>query len=282
MTRRSDGAARRAPTRLAAARRPNLLVTADGAATCVPAADLRVDRDVRGELARHGWAAHPGADMLRSATALAGLRALQRDLDDLPADPYARGDLRRRRHSRLVHLPWSDSFVEQPGSQYYQSREHNPVDGGAVRDFAPRLARTLRSPLLLDLIRLDLALVPFPAAALAGPIDVGLHLIAYRPRPGLPAISTPGCFHRDGEPYTFVHLIARRDVEGGENRVATADERVLAEFTLVDDLDTFVVRDAAVVHDVREVRVLPGRDAGLRAVLLVDFTPHARDAERPW
>lgn len=238
---------------------------------------ITIKRDVRRELIEAGWSAYGGEELLYSADLSIAFQDLQSDYSELPLDPYSETQIRRRRHSRFVYLPWAGTLTVQPTSSYYQNPEYNPTDGGVVRNFQGLTPRTLGNPFLLDLIRLDFKLVPFPEAVRAAPVDVGLHMISYEPRPGVPAISSPNRLHKDGEPYTFVHLMRRETVEGGESVVADNDEKFIAEFTLKNPLDTFVVRDSAVVHCVKEVRVEPGKKTGMRGVLLVDFTPFKRD-----
>lgn len=238
---------------------------------------ITTKRDVRRELIEAGWCCYRGDELIYSADLAIAFHDLQSDYCELPLDPYSETQIRRRRHSRFVYLPWADTLTVQPSSSYFQHPEYNPTDGGVVRHFQGLTPRTLSNPFLLQLIRLDFKLVPFPESVKSAPVDVGLHMISYEPRAGVPAISSPNKLHKDGEPFTFVHLIRREAVEGGESIVADNDERFIAEFTLEGPLDTFVVRDAAVVHCVKEMRVVPGNARGMRAVLLVDFTPYKRD-----
>ena len=90
--------------------------------------------------------------------------------------------------------------------------------------------------------------------------------------------------HQDGEPYTFAHLIYRRDAEGGENVIATpqcagsipddvAAEGILDRFVLHRPLDSYGVKDDLVSHYVAPVTVAAGAVTAERAVLLIDFTP---------
>ena len=101
----------------------------------------------------------------------------------------------------------------------------------------------------------------------------GVHVVQMYARPHLPGISTPDCLHKDGEPYTFVHLIERRDVVGGESVVVDNAKAPLFEGVLTEQLDSLDIRDAAVYHQVRRISVPPGVEHGYRTALLIDFTP---------
>lgn len=101
--------------------------------------------------------------------------------------------------------------------------------------------------------------------------------------PGKPSRSTPDCLHRDGQPYTAVHLVSRHDVTGGLNYIApprysgrNVDELpadALTTFTLTEPLDSYIVDDAAVCHHVSAVGCAPGAASGSRTVMLIDFSP---------
>ncbi|MCH8979559.1 MAG: 2OG-Fe dioxygenase family protein [Armatimonadetes bacterium] len=191
----------------------------------------------------------------------------------MPADPYCESGNRYRRHSRFVLLPWLDLLVPRPITQYLQDRELNSKDGGMVRTFE-RLGGAMESnEFLRELILFDFHHTTFPEAARSMPMDVGIHAIRYVTRPGLPGISSPEGLHKDGEPYTYIHLIARCRVTGGESLVADNDKRSLATTSLMDCLDTVAVSDKDVYHAVTTVEVAPGETEGHRDVLLIDFTP---------
>jgi hypothetical protein len=116
-----------------------------------------------------------------------------------------------------------------------------------------------------------------------GLIKVGLHVIALQADGIQPGISSPNRIHVEGEYITFVILLERTGVIGGESLVAErvyADKHPnevpfdarLAELTLSEPMDTLAVDDRRLSHYV--FPVFARRNAhGRRAVLLVDFTP---------
>ena len=125
--------------------------------------------------------------------------------------------------------------------------------------------------------------MPWREKDISRPFIAGVHLVTYEARPGRPAVSSPDLLHCDGEPFTFIHLVERRNVEGGANMIAprafekkrpdeVPPEAVLAELTLESPLDTIAVNDAKVAHYVSRVQTVPGADRGWRSVILVDFS----------
>ena len=59
--------------------------------------------------------------------------------------------------------------------------------------------------------------------------------------------------------------------QGCQERLVT--HRSVFETPLLEPLDSLVVRDEAVLHQVKEVRVESGRESGFRDVILIDDTP---------
>lgn len=104
-------------------------------------------------------------------------------------------------------------------------------------------------------------------------VQVGVHLIKVIAKPDCPGVSSPGVLHKDGEPYTFIHLVERKNITGGLSTVASNDKATLLEIALRNALDTIAVSDADVFHNVDAIHVEPGYDQGFRSVLLIDFSP---------
>ncbi len=204
---------------------------------------------------------------------LPALGALEEAYERLPLDRYCLEQNRRRRHSRFIFLPWEPHISHRPKSAYFQERELNPDHGGIVRRFEGLEPDIARNPFLIALIDFDFRSTPFPDEDLSFPFDVGVHLIRTEASPGLPGTSSPNCLHKDGEPFTFIHLIKRFQVEGGRNIVTDNDKNTLATVTLSHRLETIAVSDKDVYHQVEQTETSHGAARGFRDVLLIDFTP---------
>ncbi len=142
-----------------------------------------------------------------------------------------------------------------------------------ARKFEDLESDTIHNPFLLALIDFDFMNTPFSAEDSSYPIDVGVHLIRLEASPGQPGTSSPDCLHKDGEPFTFIHLIRRFQAEGGRSVVADNDKKILTAVTLSRRLETIAVSDRDVYHQVEKIETPRGADRGFRDVLLVDFTP---------
>ncbi len=233
------------------------------------------------DLERQGYSCFEGTDLCISPDLKRDLDSLRKDYEELPLDQYCETGNRYRRHSRFVLLPWLNLIEARPIEHYVQDRELNPTDGGVVRTFERLSPETESNAFLREMILFDFFNATFNESILSTPVDVGVHAIRYVARPGFPGVSSPNMLHKDGEPFTFIHLIERHGVTGGGSLVTDNDKQPLAKVTLTDCLDTVAVSDEDVYHQVDPVEVAPGESEGYRDVLLIDFTPMHPVTVRP-
>ena len=246
------------------------------------------------QLFRDGYVAVGACDIGSAALQAKAIRELQAAGRDLPIDPYCAGGFRYRRYARLFLLPWADAITpaptewdesgQYPAFTYQQPAALNSDEQGSARRFPAVAPSVLSSDWMEHIIRFDFAQLRFTAAELSGPIQIGIHIVELRPRPGVPAVASPNRVHRDGEHYTCAHLVERHGVTGGENHIVDpewADHEIdrvprgaiRSEFVLENPLDGYIVRDDRVAHHVAGVSLAPGVETGSRTILLIDFTP---------
>jgi len=234
---------------------------------------ISIERWPRKDLERQGYACFKGSELSIPNHLQRDLSLLRQEYEALPPDQYCESGNRYRRHSRYVLLPWLNLLEPRPISHYTQDRELNPTDGGVIRTFERLSTAAEANSFLREMILFDFFNTTFEEAIWSTPVDVGVHVIRYVSRPGLPGISSPNRLHKDGEPFTFVHLIDRHAIAGGESLVTDNDKRPLVRTILTDCLDTVVVSDKDVYHQVEPIEVAAGESEGYRDVLLIDFTP---------
>lgn len=229
------------------------------------------------ELLRQGYCFVPGNTFELTPSQWQGLEIVKRQFDLLRADPYAPSANRFRQFRRYTLLTYGGLFP-RPGEEtkYEQSLNLNNEAGGYERHFDPIPDHLADSDFLKDLILFDFDNSEFQRSQLNAPIEVSLHFIRMLATPNMPGVSVPDCLHKDGEPYTWIHLVNRLDVDGGESLVADNDKRLLFQKTLEQPLDTVGVVDDMVYHQAKRVYVRNGVLRGHRDVILIDFTPMAR------
>jgi len=171
------------------------------------------------------------------------------------------------------------------GSVYEQPAELNADHNGSRRKFAPLPPDAYSNDLLKELVISDLASIPlddFWVNSNRSPILIGIHLVRMYATEGRPGVSSPNHPHQDGEPFTFVHLVQRHGITGGESQVYQSIQhqkgkahpgKQLFHKTLEQPMETLAVFDRSVFHHVTAVNVADGFVEGYRDVVLVDMTP---------
>jgi hypothetical protein len=201
------------------------------------------------------------------------LATLASTWDDLSPDTALLdgGRYRLRRYGRLrARLDGASIRLTRLTHAAFR-QDTNPLYKGRARLFEPMRAQTLADPALRRLVAFDVAIGE--ARTPLGDWEVGLHQVRIVADGGDVGLPTPEGRHRDGHLFVGMHMLARHGCLGGVSIVETADG-ALEEFTLEHRLDTVLVEDAAVKHEVTPIRAASGAAQGVRDMLLVDLNPY--------
>ena len=209
------------------------------------------------------------------------------DLQDAFRHCISDGENRKRAYGRYHLLPTEKGEklkLHYGSSDYWQSASLNSEAGGNERPFAGLPSCVLENRTMIELLRLDYQLLPLDKLWKnfgKNVIEVGIHLIRMHASKDSPGVATPNYPHRDGEFFTFVHLLNRAGVVGGDSLIFSSIESnkelirgpLLFTTTMKDPLDTLCVWDRNVFHDVTPVQLDGASSSGVRDVILIDFTP---------
>lgn len=209
---------------------------------------------------------------------------------DLPKDEYAPNLNRYRRYSRAIILPNTNNIfwlptIEESGKSYsaYFQGKFNPEHPGAYRKFYSIDQRILDNKLLQTIILQDYKETFWSEEDKILPIHVGVHFVKLNVKEkSYKAVSSPNCLHQDGEPFTFAHLIERKNVKGGVNVIAQphnagytpeqiSEEEIIEEFEINKALESYGVHDPDVSHYVSPIELDEEDGEGVRSVLLIDY-----------
>ncbi|HCE5826552.1 TPA: 2OG-Fe dioxygenase family protein [Pseudomonas aeruginosa] len=234
---------------------------------------------------------------VREAFSAQDIAQIHKEFDGLESDFYAPSGVKRfRRYGNGVIVPWrSDAVVEwMPvtidsrghGMSGYDQGSNNPEHEN-IRYFHALSAEVKATDLLKSLVMRDFKDTFWPEKGLQSPIYFGVHFVriissSISDR----GISSPDCFHQDGEPFTFAHLVRRsKSTDGGVNYIGSTGVRnmaldevpeseILAEFELGNFMDSFAVHDPRVSHYVTPI-IKSEADAedAERCMILIDFSP---------
>lgn len=237
---------------------------------------LKCLKETRQQMVEIGFCHLNGDDFVLTENQNAAFRRVQDHFNVLSPDPYDKVANRFRQMQRYVLIPFAGMLIPRPEQAlfYKQDVTFNDEAKGIERRFEVIPERIYSSEFIRALIEYDFQNSPFDELSLSLPIDVGVHFIRLQAEPGKPGVAVPNRLHKDGEPFTWIHLINRKGVTGGENVVTdNSQANVLCEITLKKPLDSIGIVDDQVWHQVKPVYAEEQVDKGFRDVILVDFTP---------
>jgi hypothetical protein len=237
---------------------------------------------VRRDLAEQGFAWIPRAAWSLGPRWEPHWQRLCADWDNLELDMYpAEGaKFRLRRYGRFQWSPAADALTPLPHKPYFQPMNENSYAGGLERDFALLLPDTVHNPFLHALVHSTFACLPVAGDRQDATWEVRIHqirIVASAMVPGLPA---PEGIHQDGTDFLTLHLVRRRNIEGGESTIYDLDRRPIQCFTMREPLDSMILEDPRIMHGVTPVVPADGQTLGTRDLLGIDFIL-SPDPQRP-
>ncbi|QHI95480.1 hypothetical protein GT348_03650 [Aristophania vespae] len=216
-------------------------------------------------------------DFSLSDTQKSDLDIIQKHFDTLQRDPYGEDSGRYRQHSKYVFLPCLNLLIPhctEHASCYKQDIKFNDEVIDEARKFQPVPNDILLNNLITSFILHDFKNSPLAHYSSTVPMEVGIHFIRTKAMTGSPGVAVPNRLHKDGEPCTWIHLINREGLSGGENIITdNSKDNILCEHTLLNPLDSIGIVDDQVWHQVKPVSVSGHTNVGYRDVILIDFTP---------
>jgi len=237
------------------------------------------------DISRDGFAFRAGNEMC-SILRLQGLdawSAFASSWDDLGPDVYMADGGRYRRRRFAAFGVSGGAFARKPHQPHYQSRDHNPLNGGIERWFTPVADSISANGFTRDI--LGVCTMIFDAASLGGETPLTWHVEMHQFRieadsrqSGLP---TPEGAHRDGVDWVCVLLVNRCNVSSGVTQIFDPEGRPLGEFTLTDPLDTVFLDDRRLFHGVTPIVPTDPALKAFRDVLVLTFRRDEREDRAP-
>jgi hypothetical protein len=204
-----------------------------------------------------------------------GLAAFAPWWNDLPLDTHMAdgGRYRRRRYAVLTSEGPAQQADEQlsiaPPSPHYQSLEHNKLNGGVARWFAPIEPEALEGACFRAIsafgLRMFRSLVP------SGPAHVEAHQFRIEAHPDHAGRPTPEGRHRDGVDFVLVMLVRRENIVRGTTQIHDVETGSDESFTLATPGDLVVLDDRRVLHGVTPIVPLDPTKPAFRDVLVVTY-----------
>jgi hypothetical protein len=222
-----------------------------------------------------GYVFVPASSLAVADGAVHQLAAIQALMDAAPADPYDSSGNRSRYHCQLILDPATRLLHHRRGVGYWRASHLGYEYSGQERRFAPVPDAILGAPLFVEWVWFWYGLLP---PALFSPFALALvevHLMRTVPGPVI-----VNQFDKDGEPFFVLSLLDRCNVEGASTQVALdpKGEKVIDRFVLADPLDSVLVDDRTVFHNVTPFRPADPSRLAFRDVLNLGYIPLVRNA----
>ena len=210
-------------------------------------------------------------DALLGPRAMADWDAFADSWNDLGLDRFMAdgGRYRRRRFAAFSASP--EQIVRKPHQPHYQSRDHNGLNGGVQRWFAPIDEAIADHPVTQGVLAAGLALFHPLTVDPPRTWHVELHQFRIEAGDGEAGLPTPEGAHRDGVDWVIVMLVDRHNVASGVTDIFANDGARLGSFTLEQPRDAVFLDDHRVLHGVTAIRPLKPGAPARRDVLVATF-----------
>ncbi|BAZ49690.1 hypothetical protein NIES4103_23020 [Nostoc sp. NIES-4103] len=181
--------------------------------------------------------------------------------NNLPVDPYIKGNYRSRRLSRFIVS--GDRLIKLPHGYLFQGKEYNPLLGGIKREFAE-----LDDALIeLDIFK-KLVFAFTDSCKLHPEAEIGVHQIRTTCSPENMGNPAPEGIHQDGTDFIGIFSVNRENIQGGETHLYTAKKEKPVFSKILDSGELLLVNDHEFFHFTTPIK--PQTDAqGVRDVFVL-------------
>jgi len=221
-----------------------------------------------------GYAFVPAGSIDLDQRIASRLAAIQASMNQAPLDPYEPNGNRSRYHNQLILDPATRSLHVRAGVGYWRASHLGYEYSGEERKFDPIPDAILDASFFRDWIWFWFDLLPASLFPPISPVLVEVHLMRTRPGPVI-----VNQFHKDGEPFFVLSLLGRRNINDATTQIAHDPQgrEVVDRFVLAEPLDSLLVDDRTVYHNVTPFRALDESQPAFRDIINVGFIPLVRN-----
>jgi hypothetical protein len=161
--------------------------------------------------------------------------------NDLPLDPYIKGNYRSRRLSRFIVD--KDKLSKLPHGYLFQSKEYNPLVGDVKREFAEL------DDALIELDIFKYMVLAFSDSCKLHPeAEIGVHQIRTTCSPNNLGNPAPEGIHQDGTDFIGIFSVDRENIQGGETHLYTAKKEKPVFNKVLNSGELLLVNDHEFYH----------------------------------
>ena len=197
--------------------------------------------------------------------------------ENLPVDTYVIGKYRYRRYGRFSFSPNDGTIQSLSRKEFTQKSQYNNLFPDIKRYFEPlELVTEEQINYIKQFIKFDIACLPdkYLDSIIHHELEVGVHLIRIIASEKEDITPTPEGIHKDGFDYVSIHLIQSNNIhiESGVSRIYDENKKLAHCFQLRHFLDSIIINDRKVFHDVSAI--VPNNETypAIRDVLITTFS----------
>ncbi|TFI51741.1 hypothetical protein BLD44_024535 [Mastigocladus laminosus UU774] len=181
--------------------------------------------------------------------------------NNLPVDPYIKGNYRTRRLSRFIVS--EDKLIKLPHGYLFQSKDYNPLLGDIKREFAE-----LDDALIeLDIFK-NLVFAFTDSCKLHPEAEIGVHQIRTSCSPENFGNPAPEGIHRDGTDFIGIFSVDRNNIQGGETHLYTAKKEKPVFNKILYPGELLLINDHQFFHFTTPIKPI-GEGVGTRDVFVL-------------
>lgn len=191
--------------------------------------------------------------------------------NDLPRDEWMAdgGTYRRRRYAAFVAS--NGVFKRLSHRPHFQALDHNPLNGGVERWFAPMEQEAAWTPNFLKLLSKATALVERETNG-GNDWAIEAHQFRIEACNGAHGLPTPEGMHRDGRDWVLLIYVGGDQFEGGETIIESTTGRILLRHRLSVPGEALLLKDSVARHCTSPIRAAYGTRNGWRDTLVLTFS----------
>lgn len=197
---------------------------------------------------------------------------LQYYWDNLEIDPYLENNISSRKR-RIMKLKYNQKDQTLKGvhgdNSFIQNNSINKLFGGKVRYFSEVDQSFCSNFLLKKIIKFVVNKITESSIYI---VNINTHLFRIECNEGKINLPTPEGIHRDGHDFVSQHLISKKNIIGGVSGIyKNENDAPIMHKQLYYPLDTIILNDRELKHDVTPILPKLQQNIGYRDMLIIDY-----------
>lgn len=225
----------------------------------------------RNQIVRNGYT-HIAPDKYRYTSDLCDFAEFSQHWNNLVKDEYLH-DNGGYRYRRCGMFSFENGVLEEIAVKgwYYQCPVLNKTNGGQTRKFGPLEESFVKTPIVAETICTLFDTLPLSPRDREKKWRVYVHPFRIIARSDSKGEASPEGPHRDGHQYTAQIFVHKDKVTGATSHIYESDMTLIKKNNFSEFLETVIIDDERMFHDVSSLETMPGFESGYRDIFTINF-----------